>query len=212
MSCLFLLRYLRHSCLMFWQFCFWKTQGSLWCKLGGGLACLWLKHSVAASFTTQLLSCGKGKLASQIIVIVIIWYLIFARFLLGRHKAAIDVYSEAARMSSRDWEISHNQGVCFMYLKEYLKVYIVYGGMVGLRVKRSPLTKVTLVQYPAWAICELSCVLVLCCATRVFQTIRFSSLGEKSNTFDLWLCSVVIMGWFGWQPKAPLHACFSNKL
>ncbi|XP_071785789.1 BBSome complex member BBS4-like [Asterias amurensis] len=42
-------------------------------------------------------------------------------FLLGRHKAAIDVYSEAARMSSRDWEISHNQGVCFMYLKEYLK-------------------------------------------------------------------------------------------
>ncbi|XP_038070273.1 Bardet-Biedl syndrome 4 protein-like isoform X2 [Patiria miniata] len=42
-------------------------------------------------------------------------------FLLGRHKAAIDVYSEAARMSSRDWEISHNQGVCYMYLKEYMK-------------------------------------------------------------------------------------------
>ncbi|KAJ8042304.1 Bardet-Biedl syndrome 4 protein [Holothuria leucospilota] len=42
-------------------------------------------------------------------------------FLLGRHKAAIDVYSEAAKLSERDWEISHNQGVCYMYLKDYLK-------------------------------------------------------------------------------------------
>ncbi|XP_054748410.2 Bardet-Biedl syndrome 4 protein-like [Lytechinus pictus] len=42
-------------------------------------------------------------------------------FLLGRHKAAIDVYSEASRMTERDWEIAHNVGVCYMYLKEYLK-------------------------------------------------------------------------------------------
>ncbi|XP_071813396.1 BBSome complex member BBS4-like isoform X1 [Apostichopus japonicus] len=42
-------------------------------------------------------------------------------FLLGRHKSAIDVYSEAARLSERDWEISHNQGVCYLYLKDYLK-------------------------------------------------------------------------------------------
>ena len=28
-------------------------------------------------------------------------------------------------------------------------------------------------------ICELSCALVLCCATRVFQTIQFSSLGKN---------------------------------
>ena len=38
------------------------------------------------------------------------------------------------------------------------------GGMVGLSVKRSPLTKVTLVRFLVGAICELSCALVLCCA------------------------------------------------
>ena len=55
------------------------------------------------------------------------WYTLYIsysvdRFLLGRHKAAIDVYAEAAKMSERDWEVSHNQGVCYMYLKEYMKV------------------------------------------------------------------------------------------
>ena len=55
------------------------------------------------------------------------------------------------------------------------------GGMVGLCVKRSPLTKVTPVRFPVGAICELSCALVLCCATRVFQTIRFSSLGKNQT-------------------------------
>ncbi|XP_074645455.1 BBSome complex member BBS4-like isoform X2 [Tubulanus polymorphus] len=39
-------------------------------------------------------------------------------FLLARHKAAIDVYNEANKMSEKDWEISHNQGVCFMYLNQ----------------------------------------------------------------------------------------------
>ena len=43
-------------------------------------------------------------------------------FLLGRHKAAIDVYAEAGRMTDKDWEIAHNLGVCYMYLKEYMKV------------------------------------------------------------------------------------------
>ncbi|XP_033119687.1 Bardet-Biedl syndrome 4 protein-like [Anneissia japonica] len=42
-------------------------------------------------------------------------------FLLGRHKAATEVYNEASRISERDWEISHNQGVCYMYLKEFMK-------------------------------------------------------------------------------------------
>ncbi|XP_061404733.1 Bardet-Biedl syndrome 4 protein [Lethenteron reissneri] len=42
-------------------------------------------------------------------------------FLLGKHKAAIEVYNEAAKMNERDWEISHNQGVCYMYLKDYEK-------------------------------------------------------------------------------------------
>ena len=56
--------------------------------------------------------------------------------------------------------------------------------MLGLCVKRSPLTKVTPVRSPARAICELSCALVLCCATRVFQTIRFSSL-RKNRTLSI---------------------------
>ncbi|KAK7114783.1 BBSome complex member BBS4-like isoform X2 [Littorina saxatilis] len=42
-------------------------------------------------------------------------------FLLARHKAAIDVYNEAAKLSERDWEISHNQGVCNMYLRDFEK-------------------------------------------------------------------------------------------
>lgn len=42
-------------------------------------------------------------------------------FLLARHKAAIDVYNEAAKLSANDWEIAHNQGVCYMYLREFVK-------------------------------------------------------------------------------------------
>ncbi|OWF54543.1 Bardet-Biedl syndrome 4 protein homolog [Mizuhopecten yessoensis] len=42
-------------------------------------------------------------------------------FLLARHKAAIEVYNETAKISQRDWEISHNQGVCYMYLRDYAK-------------------------------------------------------------------------------------------
>ena len=85
------------------------------------------------------------------------------------------------------------------------------GGTAGLCEKRSPLTKVTPVRFPLGAICELSCVLVLCCATRVFQTIYPVFLPqEKIKHFRSWLCSVVIMGWCGWQLNAPLHACFSN--
>ncbi|XP_067931942.1 Bardet-Biedl syndrome 4 protein-like isoform X2 [Watersipora subatra] len=39
-------------------------------------------------------------------------------FLLGRHRAAIDVYNEAAELKEHDWEIYHNQGVCYMYLEK----------------------------------------------------------------------------------------------
>ncbi|NWX89847.1 BBS4 protein, partial [Nothoprocta pentlandii] len=42
-------------------------------------------------------------------------------FLLGKHKAAIEVYNEAAKLSEQDWEISHNLGVCYMYLKHFNK-------------------------------------------------------------------------------------------
>ncbi|KAJ7418909.1 Bardet-Biedl syndrome 4 protein [Pitangus sulphuratus] len=42
-------------------------------------------------------------------------------FLLGKHKAAIEVYNEAAKLDEKDWEISHNLGVCYMYLKHFNK-------------------------------------------------------------------------------------------
>lgn len=39
-------------------------------------------------------------------------------FLLGRHKAALQVYNEALKVCPHDWEIFHNQGVCYMYTKD----------------------------------------------------------------------------------------------
>ncbi|XP_077569130.1 BBSome complex member BBS4 [Stigmatopora nigra] len=40
-------------------------------------------------------------------------------FLLGKHKAAIEFYREAARINEKDWEISHNMGVCYFFLKDF---------------------------------------------------------------------------------------------
>jgi len=41
-------------------------------------------------------------------------------FLLGRHKLAIEAYKQAEnRAEGGDWEISHNLGVCHLYLKEF---------------------------------------------------------------------------------------------
>ncbi|KAI5100276.1 Bardet-Biedl syndrome 4 protein [Silurus meridionalis] len=40
-------------------------------------------------------------------------------FLLGKHKAAIEVYNEVARLNQRDWEINHNLGVCYIYTKDF---------------------------------------------------------------------------------------------
>jgi Bardet-Biedl syndrome 4 protein len=40
-------------------------------------------------------------------------------YLLGKHKAAIDVFEEAKKLSSEDWEIWHNEGLCCVYLKQY---------------------------------------------------------------------------------------------
>ncbi|XP_053128193.1 Bardet-Biedl syndrome 4 protein isoform X2 [Hemicordylus capensis] len=42
-------------------------------------------------------------------------------FLLGKHKAAIEVYNDAAKLNQKDWEICHNLGVCYMYLKHFNK-------------------------------------------------------------------------------------------
>eukprot|EP01052_Picozoa_sp_SAG31_P040656 SAG31_NODE_5941_length_2247_cov_1.585661_2_plen_126_part_00 len=40
-------------------------------------------------------------------------------YLLGKHKSAIDVYAEAKKISQEDWEIWHNEALCYMYLKQY---------------------------------------------------------------------------------------------
>ncbi|XP_008402921.1 BBSome complex member BBS4 isoform X1 [Poecilia reticulata] len=42
-------------------------------------------------------------------------------FLLGKHKAAIEFYHEAAKLNEKDWEISHNLGVCYYYIKDFKK-------------------------------------------------------------------------------------------
>ena len=49
---------------------------------------------------------------------VIIWWafsvFLCSRFLLARHKAAIDVYNEAAKLSERDWVMKHWLFGCFI--------------------------------------------------------------------------------------------------
>uniref|UniRef100_A0A4W6F3D7 BBSome complex member BBS4 n=1 Tax=Lates calcarifer TaxID=8187 RepID=A0A4W6F3D7_LATCA len=40
-------------------------------------------------------------------------------FLLGKHKAAIEFYHEAARLNEKDWEISHNLGLCYFFIKDF---------------------------------------------------------------------------------------------
>lgn len=40
-------------------------------------------------------------------------------YLLGKHRAAIEVYDEAQKQSPDDWEIWHNTGLCHMYLRQY---------------------------------------------------------------------------------------------
>lgn len=40
-------------------------------------------------------------------------------YLLGRHKAAIDVYDECINLNSKDWEIYFYKGLSFKYLRMY---------------------------------------------------------------------------------------------
>eukprot|EP00899_Mesostigma_viride_P005871 jgi/Mesvir1/15285/Mv06500-RA.1 len=42
-------------------------------------------------------------------------------YLLGKHKAAIDVYEEAEKIGIQDWELWHNKGLCYIFLKKYDK-------------------------------------------------------------------------------------------
>ena len=73
--------------------------------------------------------------------------------------------------------------------------------MVGVCVKRSPLPKVTPVRFPVGAICELSFALFLCCATRVFQTIWFSSLCKIKHLVDVagsqWCLACLLLEYVG---------------
>uniref|UniRef100_A0A8C7TBB6 BBSome complex member BBS4 n=1 Tax=Oncorhynchus mykiss TaxID=8022 RepID=A0A8C7TBB6_ONCMY len=43
-------------------------------------------------------------------------------FLLGKHKAAIEVYQEAGKLNEKDWEINHNLGVCYSFIKDFQNV------------------------------------------------------------------------------------------
>ncbi len=42
-------------------------------------------------------------------------------YLLGKHKSAIEVYDDTQRSGAEDWEIYHNKGLCYLYLKNYPK-------------------------------------------------------------------------------------------
>lgn len=53
--------------------------------------------------------------------------------LLGRHKTAIEVYQEAVKLCSKDWEIYHNFGLCFMQLNEFDKAKECFQQALQLR-------------------------------------------------------------------------------
>lgn len=42
-------------------------------------------------------------------------------FLLGKHKSALEVFDEAAKIDPNDWESSYNRGLCFTHLRQYDK-------------------------------------------------------------------------------------------
>ncbi|KAK9393919.1 Bardet-Biedl syndrome 4 protein [Crotalus adamanteus] len=63
-------------------------------------------------------------------------------FLLGKHKAAIEVYNDAAQHNEKDWEIFHNLGVCYMQLKYFNKAKDQLNN--ALQLNRHDLTYMTL--------------------------------------------------------------------
>jgi Bardet-Biedl syndrome 4 protein len=42
-------------------------------------------------------------------------------YLLGKHKASIEVYEESLKIGQEDWEIWHNVGLSYLYVKRYKK-------------------------------------------------------------------------------------------
>ncbi|XP_075432144.1 BBSome complex member BBS4 isoform X2 [Ascaphus truei] len=63
-------------------------------------------------------------------------------FLLGKHRAAVEVYNEAARLNQKDWEICHNLGVCYLYLRELSKSKEQLS--LALQLHRQDLSSITL--------------------------------------------------------------------
>ncbi|KAM4677604.1 BBSome complex member BBS4 [Discoglossus pictus] len=63
-------------------------------------------------------------------------------FLLGKHRAAVEVYNEAARLNQKDWEICHNLGICYMYLKDLNKSKEQL--LLALQLHRQDLSSITL--------------------------------------------------------------------
>lgn len=57
------------------------------------------------------------------------------RFLLGKHKSAIDVYNEAEKLAPDDWELYHSKGLSFMYLVRPLR------RAIGHMLARPPLRR-----------------------------------------------------------------------
>lgn len=43
----------------------------------------------------------------------------------------MDVYEEAQKFGAPDWEIMHNKGLCYMYLKQYDRCVRAEGGRAG---------------------------------------------------------------------------------
>ena len=60
------------------------------------------------------------------------------RFLLGRHKAAIDVFNECLKHTASDWEIVHNLGVCSWHLKNNEKAKLYF--KEALNISKNELT------------------------------------------------------------------------
>ncbi|KAG8440248.1 hypothetical protein GDO86_006135 [Hymenochirus boettgeri] len=63
-------------------------------------------------------------------------------FLLGKHKAAVEVYNEAARLNQKDWEICHNLGICYLFLKDLSKSKEQLS--LALQLHRQDLSAITL--------------------------------------------------------------------
>ena len=55
-------------------------------------------------------------------------------FLLGRHKAALQVYEEALKMCPNDWEIFHNQGKFSFDYTMNLSTVVCYFGQNCSRI------------------------------------------------------------------------------